>query len=274
MTFFNISDTQYITNKTFAYIDLLLEHHIFHITLNRPEKRNAMTPVMMNEIVFALEHARQNNAIRVVVIKANGPVFCAGADLKAFAGEVDEKPSSIPVPAEKVRLGDAFKYLYKPCIAKVHADVYAGGFLLIGGCTHILSASDTKFSLPEINRGIWPFQVMASLAPNIDKHKLLDWCMRGNVINAHEAKEMGIVSEVINAENLDEQCLKLADELSQKAPLAIKKGLEAYEQMMALNEHDRHAYLLQMLDSLLKSEDAQEGIKAFAEKRKPLWKGQ
>lgn len=273
MIFFSTQDTQQLHGKNFAYLELSFQNHILTITLNRPEKRNAMTPVMMNEIVFALEHARQNDQVRVVLLQANGPVFCAGADLKAFAGEASEKPSDIPTPSQKVRLGDAFKHLYKPCIAKVHADVYAGGFLLIGGCTHVISSAKSNFSLPEINRGIWPFQVMATLSPLIDKRKLLDWCMRGKTIDAVQALDMGIVTEITQADELDSVCKSLAEELSHKAPLAIRKGLEAYETMLSMNENERHHYLLQMLDQLLKSHDAQEGIKAFAEKRTPVWKG-
>ncbi|MFN4124151.1 MAG: enoyl-CoA hydratase/isomerase family protein, partial [Flavobacteriales bacterium] len=195
MNFYSPQETKDIKNKSFAYLEISIQENILSITLNRPEKRNAMTPQMMNEIVFAIEHAKQNSDVRVVVLRANGTVFCAGADLKAFAGETAEKSSDIPSPKEKVRLGDTFKHLYKPCIAQVHSDVYAGGFLLIGGCTHVICSSNAKFGLPEINRGLWPFQVMATLTSVVDKRKLLDWCMRGNIIDAQSAMELGIVTQ-------------------------------------------------------------------------------
>jgi methylglutaconyl-CoA hydratase len=272
--FYEKSQTQTLNPADFAYLSIKNEGSILSIRLHRPEKMNAMTPVMMNEIVFALEHAKQNKEIRVVELSAEGKVFCAGADLKAFAGSVQELPSNIPTPKLPVKLGDAFNHLYKPCIAKVHANVYAGGFLLIGGCSHVISVDNAQFSLPEIKRGIWPFQVMASLAPIINKRDLLDWCMRGNAIDAHQAHKIGLVSKVVTPDILDTTCDELVNELANQAPLAITKGLEAYDKMISINEQEKHSYLQNMLNELLQSEDAQEGIKAFAEKRAAVWKGE
>lgn len=274
MIFYQEQELRNFRTTDFAYLAVEVESRILRIKLNRPEKRNAMTPVMMNEIAFAIEYAAINDDIYVVELSANGPVFCAGADLKAFAGEVAEKDSKIPLPNQPVKLGDVFKHLYKPCIAKIHADVFAGGFLLLGGCSHVICSENAKFALPEINRGIWPFQVMASLAPLLKKRDLLDLCMRGKVYNAKEAKQIGLVSDVVTDTDLTQTVEKLIIELSEKAPLAMRKGFEAYENMLNLSEQEKHTYLQSMLNELLKSEDAKEGIQAFAEKRKPVWRGQ
>jgi enoyl-CoA hydratase/carnithine racemase len=270
--FYQANDIQRFEEFKLTYLQCKLESHRLTITLNRPEKRNAMTPRFMDEIAFALEFASFNDEVRLVVIDANGPIFCAGADLKAFAGDVEEVGIEIPTPLEPVKLGKAFNRLYKPIIAAVHAPVFAGGFLLLGGCTHILAADTARFGLPEVNRGIWPFQVMASLSKRLSQQILLDWCMRGYEMDANQALKIGLIDFVYPSKDLNEQVNNLAQELSEKAPLAIRKGLEAYQQMLNLSPDDRHHYLKDMLEKLLASEDAAEGIQAFMEKRKPSWK--
>jgi len=272
--FYQANDIQHFNDFKLKYLQCQLDVNTLTITLNRPEKRNAMTPRFMDEIAFALEYASFNSEVRVVVLKANGPIFCAGADLKAFAGDVSEEDVEIPIPLESVKLGKAFNRLYKPCIAAVHAPVFAGGFLLLGGCTHILSSDDARFALPEIQRGIWPFQVMASLSSRLQKQILLDWCMRGYEITAEKALQIGLIDFVYSSAELDEKVSQLALEICEKAPLAIRAGLEAFQNMRNLSYDEQHHYLKGMLDKLLESQDAEEGIQAFIEKRKPIWSNQ
>jgi len=257
----------------FAFLETRLSDHIFTITLNRPEKRNAMNPLFMNEIAFALAHAHFHVDVRVVVLEAKGSIFCAGADLNAFAGNGETIFSSVPEPSEPVKLGDAFAKLFKPCIAKVHAPVYAGGFLLLGGCSHVIASEVAVFGLPEVKRGIWPFQVMASLMPLVPARVLLDWCMRARVLNAGEAKEAGIISEIVAAEKLEDTVDALAKELASAAPLAIQRGLQAFYELKNRDQSTHHGFLYEQLQSLLKTEDAVEGLLAFTEKRAPVWKG-
>lgn len=271
--FYTEEQTRDIQRIRFAYIRHNYQNYCLTITLDRPEKKNAMNPLFMREIAFMLNHARHNEDVRVVVLKANGNIFCAGADLKAMAGNSELPVSDVPEPLQEVKLGDAFIHLFKPCIAAVHAPVYAGGFLLLGGCTHVVSASHAVFGLPEVNRGLWPFQVMASLMPLIPSRVLLDWCMRGRVLNASEAFQVGLVSQVVEPELLDKTVDLLSSELAGKAPLAIRKGLEAFQAIRNIQGSEQHAYLYEQLQVLLKSEDALEGLNAFAEKRAPRWKG-
>ncbi len=272
--FYTQQQVNSLQKQAFAHVLYEQNEHILIITLNRPEKKNAMNPLLMNEIAFLVAHAKYNNAIRVVVLKANGTIFCAGADLKAFAGQDSERTSTVPEPSVPVKLGDVFAQLYKPCIAQVHASVYAGGFLLLGGCTHVVAVEHAEFGLPEVKRGLWPFQVMASLMPFMSARTLLDWCMRGKLLKANEALKTGIVTQVVEAVNLESTVDELAQELALVAPLAVRKGLEAYHEMQKISASDQHAYLHGMLQDLLVSEDAKEGLAAFAEKRSPNWKGQ
>lgn len=261
-------------DQVFAYLIVETDNHLLRITLNRPEKKNAMTPVMITEIAYALAYAHHTPDIRAVVIEANGDTFCAGADLKAFMGDVPETTdSTIPNPEEEILIGELFIRLHKPCIAKVEGPVYAGGFLLISGCTHVVATEKAHFSLPEVKRGIWPMQVMANLLEIIPARKVLDLCMRANIMSGSEAKELGLVTHSTTSELIDQVVSELIEQIIANSPNAIHQGLKAYDEIRRIDKSEKQAYLKKKLIEILKSEDAAEGIKAFKEKRSPNWTG-
>jgi enoyl-CoA hydratase/carnithine racemase len=259
----------------FVYLECAQRDHVLEIRLNRPDKRNAFDPVLVRELAFALSYAHHDSAVWAVLLAANGPVFCAGADLKAFAGMAQDDPGSgVPLPKGEIALGDLFRRLHKPCIARVHGDVHAGGFLLIGGCTHVLAARGTRFSLPEVERGIWPMQVMATLADLMPARQLLDWCMRGLSLSSDEALSRGLVTQVVEPDELDAAVQTLLDQVLSKSPSAIRLGLQAWDALRAIPPQEQHSFLQQMLAKTLQTHDAREGLAAFREKRKPVWTGE
>jgi enoyl-CoA hydratase/carnithine racemase len=260
-------------NHTFAHLLIEEKNNLLTITLNRPEKKNALNPVLFNELAYALTYARYNRETWAVVIAANGDVFCAGADLKAFSGTTEETKSTVPLAAKEVVLGNIFNALHKPCIAKVHAPVYAGGFLIICGCTHVIASGNATFSLPEVKRGLFPFQVMQSMLQIMPPRAVLDFCMRAKTADAAEAQKLGLVSKVVENDDLDAEVQALADEIFQYSPSAIRLGLEAYDNLLNMPPADPHSYLKQMLGECIQTEDAAEGMAAFIQKRKPVWKG-
>jgi enoyl-CoA hydratase/carnithine racemase len=262
-----------LKQQTFAHLLVEERNHLLTLTLNRPEKKNALNPVLFRELSYALNYAHYNHEVWVVVIQAKGDVFCAGADLKAFVGGTSDTTSTIPEPTGEVVLGDVFTSLHKPCIAKVHAPVFAGGFLIICGCTHVISSPNATFSLPEVKRGLYPFQVMQSMLGMMSPRAVLDFCMRAKTADAKEALQLGLVSEIVELENLDAAVLSLADEIMQYSPSAIRLGLEAFDELKNVAEKDRQQFLKGMLGKAVQTEDAAEGIAAFSEKRKPVWKG-
>jgi len=259
--------------QTFAHLIVEEKDHLLTITLNRPEKKNAMNPVLFRELAYALKYAKHNHEIWCVVIAAKGDVYCAGADLKSFSGSTEESISTVPEPKGEVVLGDVFTRLHKPCIAKVHAPVYAGGFLIICGCTHVIAAEGTTFSLPEVKRGLFPFQVMQSMLHIMPARTVLDYCIRAKSLSANEAEKIGLVSKVVAKEALDTEVETLVNDIFQYSPSAIRLGLEAFDNLKKVAPGEAHTYLKQMLSLAVDTQDAAEGISAFVEKRKPVWKG-
>src|SRR5210317_1451680 len=242
-------------------------NNILTITLNRPEKKNAINNVMMNEINYALAYAKQERSIRVVVIDAEGDIFCAGADLNRT-----ESNSNVPKLDDVNDISLAIRHLYKPVICKIQGSVLAGALLLVTNATHAIAVDSAKFSAPEIHRGLWPFMVMAGLFRVMPKRAGLDFIMRGKPIDANKAERWGLINEYVATDELDKKVSELAKELASLAPGTMQFGLEAYEKQDALEFDEALPYLQKQIAKCFESEDAKEGIAAFLEKRKPNWK--
>lgn len=254
---------------TYQFIKTHIEDRVFTLTLARPEKRNAFTPTMVNEVNHALAAANGDKNVWLIIIKAEGPVFCAGMDLKVF-----ENPSldqlNPEIKNENISLASAIGQLTKPSIAVVEGDVIAGGFLIILECSYVFAKKEVKFSLPEVKRGIFPLQVLGSLLKIMPSRKAMDLCITGRSVSTQEAIELGIISEYLVAENLE----NLKKTILSNAPLAISKGFEALKKLPEMSENDKVDFLLKTLEELKKSKDAKEGIQAFFEKRPPVWENE
>lgn len=274
MRFYTEEDIKAFDNVRFLHIKTAKAGHLFTITLSRPEKRNAFTPTMVEEIIFALAYAHYEADIRCVVLKAEGPVFCAGADLNAFHDATANAINpTLPIIREEARLGDAFNELLKPCIAQVEGPVLAGGFLMICGCTFVFSVPEAMFSLPEVKRGIWPMQVMASLLPIMPQRKILEMSITGKAYAGREALAMGLITQLADKENIEAEVNALAMQICNGAPLAIQSGMRSLQGLKNKPQSEQHTFLKSELDKLLQTADAKEGALAFKEKREPIWKG-
>lgn len=271
--FFTESDIKNYSKVSFQLIKTEQEGKLFTITLNRAEKRNAFTPTMLQELAFALAYAHQSQDIWCVLVEAEGPAFCAGMDLHIFQNpELDITNETLPKPIKEITIGDAFKNLQKPCIAKVEGSVFAGGFLIIGGCSFVVSVDEALFGLPEVKRGIFPMQVMATLLKIMPQRKAMEMAILGKNYSAKEAFELGIVTHLSTKENIEQETKFLINSILENSPFAIKKGFEAINNFQNLPEKEQHPYLLGILQEIRESEDAKEGILAFKEKRKPVWR--
>ena len=250
----------------FKTILLDIKNNIMTITLNRPEKKNALNNVMMNELNYALAYAKQESSIRVVVIAAEGNIFCAGADLTRTKSE-----SNVPKLKNNDDISLSLRHLYKPVICKIQGSVYAGALLIVSNSTHAIAVKEAEFSAPEIHRGLWPFMVMAGLFRVMPKRAGLDFIMRGQPIDASKAEKFGLINQSVNKEHLDETVNSLAKELASLAPETMQFGLEAYEKQDSKSFNEALPYLQEQIAKCFEGKDAKEGISAFLEKRKPNW---
>jgi enoyl-CoA hydratase/carnithine racemase len=256
--------------SAFGRIKWRVEDHWAFLTLNRPEKKNAIDASMLHEVAFALSYAHYENSIWGVQMQAEGDVFCSGADLKSF-GRPPE--TEVPTPEKAIVIGDLLKSLAKPLLIRLHAPVMAGGLLWIAGATQVIAEESTSMRLPEVLRGIWPMQVMAALAEHLPARKVLDWCMRGYALSAREGKDLGLITELCSAGELDQHCTQMREQISEAAPKAVQMGLQSWHQLASIPAVKQHQFLQGQLMQILQSADAMEGIRAFKEKRKPQWTG-
>jgi len=219
--------------------------HIYILTLARPAKRNAFTPGMINEIAHAMAIANDDQEITVLQLQAEGPVFCAGMDLKTFQDPTLDIPNSMIENAD-VSLGQVMDSFKKPIIAKVEGDVIAGGFLFILGCTYVFASPQVRFRLPELELGIFPFQVMAGLLKVMPEKKVLQLCLNTAYFNVEEAMHYGIVDGYLETDQLSD----LLDSFRDKREIALKKGIEALRQLSTVKREEQFAFLKDRLEQL------------------------
>lgn len=267
-----MSETLLLDGLIFEAVEWDISDHIMTLTLNRPEAKNAINIAMANELIYCLDYARQEKSIRTIVIAAKGSIFCSGGDLKMMSGSGDEVKSTVPNRGDATDISTRIRSLHLPVIIKAQGSVLAGALLMICNATHVIASEDITFSAPEIKRGLWPYMVMASLFRVMPRRAGLDFIMRGCKINAKRAVDLGLATEAVPADQLDDRVAEIAKELASLAPGTMKMGLEAFYHQEDISVAEALPYLQGMLAKTIASPDAQEGIMAFIQKREPVWK--
>ena len=267
-------------NLFFEAVNWYTGDNVLTIELNRPEKKNAINAAMAREIVYLLTYAKGEPEVRVVLIKAVGDVFSAGGDLAAMRGETQSTASTVPSLAESPNSSNAdlnliafaLRALNKPSVVQVEGSVFAGALLIVCNATYVYAAKEVKFSAPEIHRGLWPFMVMAGLFRIVSQRKALDWILIGEPISAKVAEEWGLINMSCELESLEKFVTQKINQLVNLPPNTVQLGLEAFMKQDDLSFEPAMDYLSGMLSETLLKGDAEEGIKAFMEKRSPNWK--
>ena len=242
------------------------------ITINRPDRRNAMSWTVMTELRDAFARAKHDAAARVVVLTGAGDkAFCAGADLTGMA-EGAGWTELHDARGELARLFRDMWELGKPTIARVRGYALAGGFGLALACDIVVAADDAQFGTPEIDVGLWPYMITVPLTRSMPPKVALELMMTGRRVDAQEAQRIGFVSRVVPVAALEVEVAELAAALAAKSSAILALGRSSFYAVWDQAADDALRLLHPLLTITTNTEDAAEGIAAFAEKRKPVWK--
>ena len=241
------------------------------ITLDRPQQRHAINEEVIVGITKGFEQAYTNPDIRVIVLTSMGNrAFCAGGDLKsgkAFKFEVAEPTAPY---ANLLRLA---RNCPVPSIARINGDCMAGGMGLACMTDLAIAAEHARFGLPEARVGLFPFQVLSLLKEQIGPRVLREYVLTGRTFSAPEAKSIGLVNDVVPAEDLGKRLDEMLKQIKANSPTALRRGKYALRAIESMSFDQAIAFTESQLTLMAQSEDAQEGMAAFGEKRKPTWAG-
>ncbi|HTL35315.1 MAG TPA: enoyl-CoA hydratase/isomerase family protein [Kofleriaceae bacterium] len=239
---------------------------IARITLDRPDKRNPIGPATCGELVAAFGTLKAATDVRVVILTGAGAVFSAGGDLSAM-----QQPSG--PTATLVELFTTMHELGKPIIAMVNGHALAGGLGLMVACDLVIASDQAQFGTTEIAVGLWPMMITAEITRSVGRKKTLEMMLTGRKLASAEAVECGLVNRAVPPDQLETATMQLATEIAERSPAAIKLGLHAFYRSQDMELEPQLRYLEAELGRVLALEDAAEGITAFLQKRKPVWKG-
>ena len=249
-----------------------IEGAVGRITINRPDRRNALSPEVVRGIADALDECEANKEVQVLVLTGAGDkAFCAGGDLGGMVAD-----SKVAQHWQRSEIGDLLNSMRTsrlPVVARVNGHALAGGFGLMLGCDLVVAAEEAQMGTPEINIGLWPFMISAVIQRDIPRKVALELMMTGQRISAAEGKEWGFVNRVVPRAGLDEAIDELVAELTGKSPLILALGKRSFHRAEDMSFTDGLDYLAGMLTVCLESEDTVEGVTAFLQKRAPEWKG-
>lgn len=245
--------------------------HAFWITINRPDKRNALNASVIAGIVDGYRRAHEDSDVRVIVLTGAGTkAFCAGADLQPGAGFAFDLSQPNLAYADMLRMA---QNATKPTIARVNGVCMAGGIGLLCMTDMAVASDDVVFGLPEVKVGVFPMQVLSLLQSIAPPRLVREWCFTGEPFTASEAKDAGLLNHVVPAADLDAKVEWLVARLIDKSPTAIRRGKYAMRALASMSFDQGIAYTESQIAVLAMTQDAKEGLAAFAEKRKPVWTG-
>jgi len=242
------------------------------LTLNRPAQFNALSEEMLRALQEALDRLAQDEAVRCVVIAAAGKAFCAGHDLKQMRAHPRQDYYET-LFAQCSRVMQAIVHLPVPVIARVHGMATAAGCQLVASCDLAVAAESATFAVSGINVGLFCSTPAVALSRNVSPKHAFDMLVTGRFISAAEALSFGLVNRVAPDADLDGAVAALTADICAKSPVAIRTGKAMFGRQRSMGLEEAYAYAGNIMACNMMAEDAAEGIDAFIEKRKPVWKG-
>jgi enoyl-CoA hydratase/carnithine racemase len=245
---------------------------VVHLTLNRPERRNALSLELLRELDGALDRVSGDRRVRAVVIAARGPAFCSGHDLGEMVGRSEEDYRGLFSLCSAVM--GRFRRLPQPVIARVQGLATAAGCQLVAACDLAVAADTASFATPGVKIGLFCSTPMVPLVRAIPAKPAMEMLLTGKPISAERARELGLVNRVVPVGELDGAVQEYVDAILASSPLTIRLGKAAFYGQLALDEPAAYDLATEVMIDNARRADAQEGIQAFLQKRRPVWTGE
>ncbi len=262
-----------MTDTAFESVRYEVDGAVARVTIDREERRNALSWAVIGELRSAVALAKADDAVRVVVLTGAGTkAFCAGADLDGMSGGA----AFSDLHDGRGQLAELFRDLYalgKPTIARVQGFALAGGFGLALACDLLVAADDAVFGTPEIGVGLWPHMITVPLIRAMPAKRALELMLTGRRVDVVEAERIGFVTTVVPPEQLDDAVAELAAGLAARSPLALRHGRDSFYAVWDRDVESSLELLHALLTVSASTDDAAEGIAAFTEGREPRWTG-
>jgi enoyl-CoA hydratase/carnithine racemase len=255
--------------------EILLRHDsedIATLTLNRPEARNALSMALMQALDAELAAIATDPAVKVVIIAANGPAFCAGHDLRELRADPTRQAYE-QVFALCSRLMQLIVRLPKPVIAGVHGIATAAGCQLVASADLAVAADTARFATPGVNIGLFCSTPMVALSRSVGRKAAMEMLLTGDLIDAAKAQHLGLINRVVPEPDLHQATRALALQIAAKSPLTVALGKEAFYRQAEMDLSAAYDYTSEIMTRNMLARDAGEGIDAFLAKRKPQWTG-
>lgn len=269
LCFFDLLKEKAIMSSTSPELLVEIQNTVMTITINRPDRRNAVNLEVLQGLQEALQKAEQDKTLRAVVLTGAGEkAFCAGADLqtgKSFAFDYSEPTMAF------ANVFRAARRLNVPLIGRVNGACMAGGMGLMSMCDMVMASDKAVFGLPEVKVGLFPAQVLSVFQHLIPRRLLNEMCITGEPISAEQALEAGLLNYV--SDQLDEKLAWLLSRVVDKSPAAIRRGIYTMKHAQSLSFEESMAFTESQIGLFALTEDAKEGQLAFREKRSPVWPG-
>lgn len=250
---------------------------ILRLTLANPPA-NPLSLATMQALIDALEVARTDAAVRVIIIRHEGKVFSAGHDLKEITshrGDADRGRGFFKETMELcARLMQAVVQHPKPVIAEINGVATAAGCQLVASCDLAVAAEHSRFATPGVNIGLFCSTPMVALSRNVSRKHAMEMLLTGEMIDARRASEIGLVNRVVPVEGLTSSVNQLAETIASKSPLTLKIGKKAFYRQAELGLAEAYDYTARVMVENMMARDAEEGIGAFIDKREPHWTGE
>jgi enoyl-CoA hydratase/carnithine racemase len=257
--------------KPYEYLLVEADAPIATVTMNRPDRRNALSLELMRELIDSFRALAEQQEIRVIILAANGPAFSAGHDLSELIDrQIGDYREVFDVCTE---LMTTIQSIPQPVIAEVQGIATAAGCQLVATCDLAIGSEKSQFATPGVRIGLFCTTPMVALTRAIGRKRAIEMLLTGMSVDAQTAMEWGLVNRVVPPERLREETYALAQRITEASAFTVSLGKQAFYAQIDLDQPKAYAYAKEVMSLNAMADDAQEGMGAFLEKRAPCWKG-